>query len=129
MDGDLVRGRGVGAHEASTSLPACGLILLRWKEAASHSVSHWITDVILELKLENIRYIVCGSFLTFSDKPSTHFDTHLYEVLDTLDMDVLLLLDNSRALISSDCLVITVFVPRAHFDVYSSIERSRFNIS
>lgn len=73
----------VGGHKvvAFTTLLARRLILLRWKDAAPPSVSHWIRDVLFNLKLEKIWYTLRGSekkfiqvwrsFLTFFDKPST----------------------------------------------------------
>ncbi len=70
----------VGGHKivAFTTLLARRLILLRWKEAVPPSVSHWIRDVLSNLKLEKIRYTLRGSedkffkvwrpFLIFFDK-------------------------------------------------------------
>ena len=72
-----------GGHKivAFTTLLARRLILLRWKEAVPPLVSHWIRDMLSNLKLEKIRYTLQGSekkflkvwkpFLTFFDKPST----------------------------------------------------------
>ncbi len=53
----------VGGHKivAFTTLLARRLILLRWKEAVPPSVSHWIRDVLSNLKLEKIRYTLRGS--------------------------------------------------------------------
>lgn len=66
---------------AFSTLLARRLILLKWKDAAPPTVSHWIKDVLFHLKLEKIRYVMRGSekkfhqiwtpFLTFFSQPST----------------------------------------------------------
>lgn len=66
---------------AFTTLLARRLILMRWKDTAPPSISHWIRDVIVNLKLEKIRCTLHGSekkfnetwrsFLTFFSEPST----------------------------------------------------------
>ncbi len=73
----------VGGHKviAFTTLLARRLILMRWRDAAAPSFSHWIREVLFNLRLEKIRYTIRGSekkfsevwrsFQTFFDKPST----------------------------------------------------------
>lgn len=66
---------------AFSTLLARRLILLKWREAVPPTVSHWIKDVLFNLKLEKIRCVMRGSekkfyetwkvFFTFFDQPST----------------------------------------------------------
>ena len=66
---------------AFTTLLARRLILMNWRGAVSPTTTHWIRDVLLNLKLEKIRYTIRGSrskfmqtwkpFFLFFDKPTT----------------------------------------------------------
>ena len=64
-----------------TTLLARRLILLGWKEATPPTFTHWLRDVLLNLRLEKIRCTLHGSrdkflkiwrpFLEFFDQPTT----------------------------------------------------------
>lgn len=66
---------------AFSTLLARRLILLKWKDSMPPSVTHWIREVVSNLRLERIRYTIRGSeqkfvkvwkpFLTFFDKSTT----------------------------------------------------------
>lgn len=56
----------VGEHNVIGTMLARRLILLKWKESEPPSVGLWIRDVISNLRLEKIRYIIRGSDQTFT---------------------------------------------------------------
>lgn len=72
---------GGGKVIAFSTLLARRLILLKWKDAAPPTVSSWIKEVLINLKLEKIRCVMKGSenrfyktwksFMIFFNKPST----------------------------------------------------------
>lgn len=69
---------------AFTTLLARRLILLRWKQRAPPSFSHWIKDLMYFLKLEKTKYTLKGSSQTFTKiwRPFLDFFDSLQEPLD-----------------------------------------------
>lgn len=52
---------------AFSTLLAQHLTLLKWKEVAPHTVSHWIKDVLFHVKLEKIKLVTKGSERRLTD--------------------------------------------------------------